>query len=325
MPLPALDVFISSTCYDLADLRAELQVALMRDGFGARLSEDPASSFFVDPDGDSVETCLRNVEASDVIICVIDRRYGGVIKHGERAGFSATHLEIRHAREHKKPVFFFVRERAMLDYDLLRGDRSVATRWVEPDDPDVRAKWLAMMKEIASLPKHEGMSNWCDQFRTSVELRSRVKKRLLDRFPHQATTLALHPERVVRVAFARAGKAAYHFTGSFQNIGPGPVYNVRHAFVAGRDHVKLETPTGGLVEGGRLLNEAGQPWHYLRFEGKPGADALERYVYCEYENRFGDTYRVEVPILMKDGQGTLEQLPERFFVRLSSGELQLVR
>jgi Domain of unknown function (DUF4062) len=152
-----LNVFISSTCYDLVDLRAELAQFLDANGCITKSSDNPASAFHVDPTDDSIASCLANVEAADVVVCIIDRRYGGLLK----TGLSATHAEIRHARSLKppKPVFFFVRDASFKEYDLMRTNPALVTRWVEPKSKE---KWFDMMKEIAGLPKHANLSNWCD-------------------------------------------------------------------------------------------------------------------------------------------------------------------
>src|SRR5262245_55824996 len=135
-------VFCSSTCYDLADLRAELGAYLQANGFQIKFSEDPNSAFHVDPLDDSIQSCLNNVESSDVVICIIDRRYGGVLKHGPYAGKSATQAEVEHARglTPPKPIFFFIRDAAFNDYQLLRDNPSAQTRWVEPHDAEDRKR-----------------------------------------------------------------------------------------------------------------------------------------------------------------------------------------
>jgi hypothetical protein len=70
----SITVFVSSTCYDLPDLRPELGRFLTENGFLVKLSEDPTSAFVVEPEDHSISSCLNNVEASDVVVCIIDRR-----------------------------------------------------------------------------------------------------------------------------------------------------------------------------------------------------------------------------------------------------------
>src|SRR5580692_3211345 len=97
-----IDVMICSTCYDLADLRAELFAYLQGQSMVVRVSEDPQSGFHIEPTSDSIESCLKNVEAANAIVAIIDRRYGPKLpkKYGN---ISATHAEVRRAQELDKP------------------------------------------------------------------------------------------------------------------------------------------------------------------------------------------------------------------------------
>ena len=164
----------SSTCLDLADLRAELAAFLDGQGCTVRISEDP-DRFSVDPTGDAMKTCLRNVETCDFVVCILDRRYGGVTNAGPYPELSATHAEFRHAkgRDPQIPTCVFLRQRARDDYELLANDPETPTRWVEPEDPDRRKQWFGFAKELMK-------SKWVDQFKTSVDLKKLVLKRLAD-------------------------------------------------------------------------------------------------------------------------------------------------
>jgi len=184
--LSPLSVFISSTCYDLVDLRSALAAALETAGCTVRLSEDP-ERFAVDPTGDSIASCLRNLESSDIVVCIIDRRYGGIINNATYANLSATHAEIRHANSEavKKPVLYYMRDRAWNDYDLLRRDATIKTQWVEQRNDAGRAAWLGMVSEIAALPEHNNRSNWVTLFKTSVDLCPLAVKQVADFFAGQ--------------------------------------------------------------------------------------------------------------------------------------------
>jgi hypothetical protein len=179
--LSPLSVFVSSTCYDLIDLRLELAIHLESQGAIVKLSEDP-ERFAVDPTGDSIETCLRNIDSSEIVVCVVDRRYGGVFASGPHAGKSATQVEIEYARSlsPRKPILFFMRDRAWNDYELLKGNIEAETRWVEPRNTLARKSWLLFANSIAAYPEHRGVSNWVTLFRSSNDLRRIVTKRLAD-------------------------------------------------------------------------------------------------------------------------------------------------
>jgi hypothetical protein len=174
---PPLTVFISSTCYDLLDLRTELVDFLEPKGFIVKVSDDPYH-IDVEPTENSIETCLRNVDSSDVIICIVDGRYGPLLPPDKQ--ISATHAEIRHARELKRPVYIFGRDKALSDYDQLRKNPDASALWVEKHELEQRKKWVAFVRELQDLylAQEQGHSNWIDQFTTSVQLKKLVLKRL---------------------------------------------------------------------------------------------------------------------------------------------------
>lgn len=284
-----IDVFISSTCYDLADLRAELAQFLKDRGLVVRVSEDPESAFFVEPHGDSIVSCLKNVEASRAVIAIIDRRYGPTLPIGTNgAGLSASQAEIQHAQDIQKPVFFFIREAALIEYHRLRKEPTFDAKWIEAQNRDL---WRAFLMRQFSIPQHANRSNWYDQFKTSVDLKQTVLHRLIQNFPEYAGSLAMRGDRLVRMVFIynrstiTAGANVIAIEGAFENIGIGPALNIRHGLRHG-DIVLHEDRQGGISECRNIAVRYGR-------DGQP----LEHFaLYCEYENRFGDGYRIEVPI-----------------------------
>jgi len=312
----AVSVFISSTCYDLVDLRAEIGQLLARSGFVTRLSEDANSAFYVDATDDSITSCLNNVEAADVVVCIIDRRYGGVLKSGPLAGLSATHAEVRHARMIAPPkrVFFFIRRSAYQEYEHMRANGwQLKTRWVEPDlgpapNPN-RERWFNFVQEIAGLPRHENWSNWCDHFTSSVDLGPLVEKRLFDAFPSQASVQALEPGRLVRLTFSLVNNhASGTIRGFFQNVGVGPALDLEHGFRKD-DAFLARHHSGGVAVGMKLgHSETG-----VLYQTDNGHEIAQRYIYCKYRNAHGDWFRVETPLRWEGGLPMMPG-PERFFV-----------
>ena len=97
-------VFVSSTMYDLGDLRAGLQQFVEALGWKAVLAEH--SSFSVDTSETTVENSLRNVrENSDIFVMVVGARYGSVDPDSDK---SVTNLEFLEARVSGVPVYVFV-------------------------------------------------------------------------------------------------------------------------------------------------------------------------------------------------------------------------
>lgn len=97
-------VFVSSTCYDLKQVREDLKYFFESNyGFQAMLSE--FDSFPIDPCIGTFENCLSNVDKSaDIFILIVGTRYGYVTERGK----SITNLEYLHAKAKGIPVFVFV-------------------------------------------------------------------------------------------------------------------------------------------------------------------------------------------------------------------------
>src|SRR4051812_27093186 len=93
------NIFISSTCYDLIDVRAELERELRDIGLNPLLSDRMTSDFELQPDKNSIETCLVNVAKSAAVIIILNQRYGGLLSPFGYGDISATHMEYNKAME----------------------------------------------------------------------------------------------------------------------------------------------------------------------------------------------------------------------------------
>jgi hypothetical protein len=99
--LPA--IFVSSTCYDLQQLRSDLREFIESFGYEPVLSE--YNSFPVDPASNTIENCLSAVEKrADIFVLVVGGRYGSQTDSGK----SITNLEYIKANAKGIPVYAFV-------------------------------------------------------------------------------------------------------------------------------------------------------------------------------------------------------------------------
>lgn len=110
-------IFVSSTCYDLRQIRADLKEYFEENyGFQAMLSE--YDSFPIDPCKGTFENCIQNVDNSaDIFILIVGNRYGYVTDSGK----SITNLEYLHAKAKGIPIFVFVDKQL---YDHMKIWRS---------------------------------------------------------------------------------------------------------------------------------------------------------------------------------------------------------
>ncbi|WP_035645965.1 DUF4062 domain-containing protein [Flavobacterium sp. ASV13] len=98
-----LNIFVSSTCYDLSQLRTNIYDFIAESGHNPILSE--YNSFPVSPELNAVENCMKNVtENADILVLVVGNRYGNVIDTGR----SITNTEFLTAKQKGIPVFCFI-------------------------------------------------------------------------------------------------------------------------------------------------------------------------------------------------------------------------
>ena len=96
-------IFVSSTCYDLKQVRADTKQFLESLGLEPVLSE--YNSFPVDPDLGTIDNCLKVVQAkADIFVLIVGARYGSPTDQGR----SVTNSEFLSAKAKGIPVYVFV-------------------------------------------------------------------------------------------------------------------------------------------------------------------------------------------------------------------------
>ena len=95
---------------------------------------------------------------------------------GKYAPHSATEVEIRHAWDKKKPIFFFIRDRAHQEYQQMKGNPSYEPRWIQTKEKE---SWFSLVRAIDDLriANDDGRSNFIEPFSSIVEPRQRALSR----------------------------------------------------------------------------------------------------------------------------------------------------
>jgi hypothetical protein len=157
MTLAAPTVMVSSTFYDLQQIRKDLADFLSKDlGFNTLLSE--MNSFPIDPDADTIENCRRRVQKNaDILILVIGGRYGYVDSESSR---SVTNLEYLSARLKGIPIYIFIDKRVL----------SIMPVWQKNPDADFSGqvedvKVFDFINEVRS--EHKA---WTHEFETAQDI-----------------------------------------------------------------------------------------------------------------------------------------------------------
>ena len=133
--MASLKVFVSSTCYDLNIVRAELREFLINLGHEPIMSD--FNDVLFDPRLHTHESCVQEIANADAVILIIGSRYGGtaiptiisaldldnlkalskgskMLEHPEK--MSITQLEVLKAVESSIPIFTFIDARVAYNH-----------------------------------------------------------------------------------------------------------------------------------------------------------------------------------------------------------------
>jgi hypothetical protein len=240
-------VFISSTCYDLIDLRAELETFFRDAGMTPILSDSLNSEFEVSSDKNSIGSCLANVGSSEYFVVILSKRYGPSLKNAGYEDVSATHLEYREAVRANKPVLFFARDRLMADYDFWRKNSTTTP---------LKLPWCQETGMFALLDERRkfcgDQNNWVWVFRHSLEIKQRLLLEFKDTFARAQATRLFEMGRVPFLELAAT------YGGHFQStINLELKISNLSDVVAVRPRLRLDSPAGE-----RVLNSIGAQKFY---------------------------------------------------------------
>jgi len=181
-------IFVSSTVFDLIDVRAEVAELMRSLGVIPVMSDVTVSDFVVQQDVNSIETCLINVDSSDEVLVILDQRYGPRLGSNGFENISATHLEYRRAVLQRRPIHVFVRDRLDADFSIWKKNHrsaDVKLSWIQHDKD---RGLLELLDEHSKLVAKSPVTNWYSRFTSSVDLKGSLKTYL------KAKTL---PDRLV--------------------------------------------------------------------------------------------------------------------------------
>lgn len=112
-------IFVSSTFYDLKQVRADLSIFIERLGCEPVLSE--FDTFPLHPDISTAENCTRVVETNaDIFVLIVGNRYGSLTKDGR----SVTNLEYLVAKAKGIPIYTFVDKAIITALKIWKRNKS---------------------------------------------------------------------------------------------------------------------------------------------------------------------------------------------------------
>ena len=147
---------VSSTFYDLRQIRDDLRQFIEGLGYRPLLSEHP--SFPIDPDATTIENCRRRVEQdADVLVLVIGGRYGSIDATPNK---SVTNLEYTSARHKRIPIYVFIDPQVLALLPLWK--RNQAADFSEQVDSPRLFEFIEHVRTVDAV--------WMNEFRIACDI-----------------------------------------------------------------------------------------------------------------------------------------------------------
>src|SRR6218665_2818482 len=105
-------IFISSTFYDLRQVRADLDFFIEQLGYEPVRNEEGDIPYGKDEGLE--EYCYKEISNIDILVCIIGGRYGSESKKGK---VSITQMELKTAISENKQVYIFIEKNVLAEYE----------------------------------------------------------------------------------------------------------------------------------------------------------------------------------------------------------------
>ena len=161
--MAGVNIFISSTCYDLSQVRQDLRDFISGLGHTPMMSEQ--NDFPIDPQLDNWENCINAVKKyADIFVLIIGNRYGAV---GE-TGKSITNTEYLTAVQKGIPIYTF----------SLKQMTTLLPMWERNPDADYSyaVDNPKIFEFLADVRKKSG--RWNFEFENAQDIKDTLRKQL---------------------------------------------------------------------------------------------------------------------------------------------------
>lgn len=175
-------VFVSSTFYDLKQVRSDLERFILEMGYDPILHERGRIPYGSQEKLE--EYAYREIDLSDILVCVIGGRYG---TPSAESPYSITQKELKRAIDLGKALFVFV-ERGVFSeyYTYLSNKDSKEIRYHFVDNPAI----YKFVEEVEKLPKNNPITpfdsaqdivgflkeQWAGLFQRYLQQQARIKE-----------------------------------------------------------------------------------------------------------------------------------------------------
>ena len=178
-------VFISSTYYDLKNVRADLERYIKDRGFDPVLNERGQIPYGNDEKLE--EYCYKEIEHCDILVSIIGGRRGSSSSHDP---YSISQKELKTAINLGRPVYIFVEKSVLAEYKTYEKNKeSKDIEYAAVDDKSV----YQFMDEVFSLP----INNQVAPFETSSDITEYLQEQWSGLFQRLLSDAARQRERIL--------------------------------------------------------------------------------------------------------------------------------
>jgi hypothetical protein len=216
--MASLKTFVSSTCYDLPIIRAQLRSLLIALGHEPVMS-DQADVLF-DPRIHTHTSCLREVENCDVVVLIIGSRFGGTTIPKaleiidierlsdlsradrfpvEKTRISITQAEVLQAIQKNIPIFAFVDSGVMRDHLTYEKNKNKPIIGEIEFSSIEKAETAAYIFEFINFLRLRSENNSIFEFARFEDIENQLKKQwsmLFQRLLHEQRSKSQEERRI---------------------------------------------------------------------------------------------------------------------------------
>lgn len=165
-------IFISSTFYDLRQIRSDLDLFIENLGFEPIRNEEGDIPFGKELELE--EYCYKEIKSVDILICIIGGRFGSESKNQSS---SITQSELKTALKEKKQVYIFIEKSVLAEYEtylLNKQNTEIKYRYID----DIRI--FQFIEEIKNLNSNNNIKG----FETAHDITKYLKEQLAGLFQY---------------------------------------------------------------------------------------------------------------------------------------------
>jgi len=125
-------IFLSSTFYDLRQIRADLERFIKQMGYEPILHERGKVPYGAEKKLEHY--CYKELEICDIVVAIVGGRFGSP---SEQLPYSISQVELKTAVEKGRPLFIFVERRVMAEYRTYLKNKTVSIEYTFVDSKEV--------------------------------------------------------------------------------------------------------------------------------------------------------------------------------------------